>query len=46
MENNNLNIEKIGDKINVVDYLLILAKCNWYQLLKDLMHADENVEKY
>ena len=43
VENRNLNIKKIGDKINVVSDLLVLAKCNWYQLLQDIIHADDNV---
>ena len=44
--NRNLNIKKIGDKKYVVSDLWVLAMCNWSALLQDLMHADDNVEKY
>ena len=44
VENNHLNIKKIGYQINVVADFLRLDQCNLYKVLQDAIHADDNVD--
>ena len=45
LDNNHLNIKKIGYQINVVADFLRLDQCNLYKVLQDAIHADDDVDQ-